>query len=348
MPRASTCRARPRSSSRVRASTSGPEASTFDAATSASATSARNCARSRRRSARQSRPRCPRAARRASRTRSRRARARRRPAGSTFSLISFTVTVTDCFDSSASSKLDLLRLARGHADEALLDLLDDGAAAELDDVVARVSPFGRDEVDDDGVVGSDGTPFDRHELATVRAQRVELLLDELLRHFRLDRADLERRPVGELRLRLHRERRGELPVLARPTRGARSRTRAARRDARACCAAAFQNQPPMWLSIASLMQALAADALDEELPRHLALAEAGDLRRSWRDRTLRARSRGARRATAPAPSGGRDFQGAPRPGPALGHSSKPLVGSAECACTCSADTHSRRSTSRTG
>ena len=42
-------------------------------------------------------------------------------------------------------------------------------------------------------------------------------------------------------------------------------------------AAAFQNQPPMWLSTASVMSRSLADALQQHLPRHLALAEAGDL-----------------------------------------------------------------------
>ena len=42
-------------------------------------------------------------------------------------------------------------------------------------------------------------------------------------------------------------------------------------------AAAFQNQPPMWLSIASAIEPLPADLLHEHLARHLSLAEAGDL-----------------------------------------------------------------------
>ena len=126
--------------------------------------------------------------------------------GSTFSLISLTVTDTACFESSPSSNVDVLRLAGAHADDALLDLLDDRAAAELDDVVAPRLAVRRDEVDDDGVVRADRAAFDRDELCDRRAQRVELLLDELLRNLRLDRADLERRPVGELGLLLHRER----------------------------------------------------------------------------------------------------------------------------------------------
>ena len=102
-PRASTWRAKPRSSSRVRDSTSGPAASTFEAATSASAASARNrvstsssiCSRRRdSMSARSS----------ANVSNSLAARARSSSSGgSTFSLISLTVAERDCVEPSASS-----------------------------------------------------------------------------------------------------------------------------------------------------------------------------------------------------------------------------------------------------
>src|SRR5579862_5776893 len=102
-PRASTCRASERSSSRVRVSTSGPDASTFDAATSASATSERNCASTS--SSICSRIRSSMSARSSANvSNSLEARASSSSSGgSTFSLISFTVTVTACVDSSASS-----------------------------------------------------------------------------------------------------------------------------------------------------------------------------------------------------------------------------------------------------
>ena len=51
-------------------------------------------------------------------------------------------------------------------------------------------------------------------------------------------------------------------------------------------------------------QPLAADALQQHLPRHLALAEAGDLRALREVGRRRARRRGGRRATAPARSAG--------------------------------------------
>src|SRR6266540_1881347 len=56
---------------------------------------------------------------------------------------------------------DLLRLAGAHADDALLHLLDDRAAAELDDVVPAGLAVRGDQVDDHGVVRSDGPAFDR-------------------------------------------------------------------------------------------------------------------------------------------------------------------------------------------
>src|SRR6478672_7719343 len=103
-PRLSTCRANPLSSSRVRASTSGPAASNFEAPTSASATSERNrvstsssiCSCSRdSMSARSS----------ASVSNSLAERARSSSSGgSIFSLISLTVAVTDWVEPSASSK----------------------------------------------------------------------------------------------------------------------------------------------------------------------------------------------------------------------------------------------------
>ena len=43
------------------------------------------------------------------------------------------------------------------------------------------------------------------------------------------------------------------------------------------CAAAFQNQPPMWDFDGLDPEPIAADVREEHLARHLALAEAGDL-----------------------------------------------------------------------
>src|SRR6478736_5803343 len=102
-PRLSTCRANPLSSSRVRASTSGPAASNFEAPTRASATSERNrdstsssiCSRSRDSMSARSSARVSNSLAECARSSS--------SGGSIFSLISLTVAVTDWVEPSASS-----------------------------------------------------------------------------------------------------------------------------------------------------------------------------------------------------------------------------------------------------
>src|SRR5439155_4723592 len=64
-----------------------------------------------------------------------------------------------------------------------------------------------------GVIDAYRPSLDGNELGDGRAQGVELLLHELIRDLRLDRAYLERSPIGELGPRWHRECRAELPVL---------------------------------------------------------------------------------------------------------------------------------------
>src|SRR3954471_5171080 len=56
---------------------------------------------------------------------------------------------------------DLLRVAGVHADDARLDLVDDGSTPELDDVVAARLAVRRDEIDDDGVLRPGGAGFHR-------------------------------------------------------------------------------------------------------------------------------------------------------------------------------------------
>ena len=100
----------------------------------------------------------------------------------------------------------LLRVAGAHPDEALLDLLHDGAAAEIDDVVAPCLVLG-DEVDDDGVVGTDRTALDRNELGNRRPQGVELAAGRAPRGPPTSATPTSSCcPVGQLRLRLHRDR----------------------------------------------------------------------------------------------------------------------------------------------
>src|SRR4051812_23676791 len=103
MPRLSRERPSPFSSSRVRASTSGPPTCTFEASTSVSTAAARNCVSAS--SSSTSRMRCSRSARSSSSvSNSLAARARSSSSGgSTFSLISFTSTVAFAAEPSACS-----------------------------------------------------------------------------------------------------------------------------------------------------------------------------------------------------------------------------------------------------
>src|SRR5206468_6345173 len=93
----------------------------------------------------------------------------------------------------------------------------------------------------------------------------------------LERTDLERRPIGELRLLLHRKGRAELPVSVVAGRqlelvfrlGDRAHSSARRRVP----------EPAADVALDRLgHEALLADLLEQDLTRHLALAEAGNLR----------------------------------------------------------------------
>ncbi len=135
--------------------------------------------------------------------------------------------------------------------------------------------------------GLDGPALDRDELGDRGAQGVELALDELLGYLGLDDADLELRPVGHLGLLLDRDGRGELPVLVVARRklevvlGLRDRPKARARGR--------VPEPARDVAVDRLgHQPVLADALDQDLPRDLALAEARDLdaRREIRRRVL--------------------------------------------------------------
>ena len=277
-PRASTWRARPRSSSRVRASTSGPagvdlgrgDERVGDVGAELRLGLLRRSAPSRRDSisARNSSSVSNSLAARASSSSS---------GGSTFSLISFTVDRDRLLRLVGELELDLLRLAGVHADDALLDLLDDGAAAELDDVVAPRLAVGRDEVDDDGVVRRDRPPLDGDELGDGRLERLELPLDELLGHLRPRTAPtssfVQSASSGfawtatvAVNCQSSSVRGGQLEVVLGLLDWADARLRGGVPEPAADVALdRLRHQP------------LAADALDEHLARHLALAEAGDL-----------------------------------------------------------------------
>ena len=108
---------------------------------------------------------------------------------------------------------DRLRLARAHPAQAALDVLDEAAGAELDDVVAlRLSRL-VDEVDDHDVAVLRRAVLDRDELGDRGAQGFELALDQLLGDIRLRSRHLEPGPVGDLRRRLDRELGGEVERL---------------------------------------------------------------------------------------------------------------------------------------
>ena len=173
-------------------------------------------------------------------------------------------------------EVDLLRLPGVQPRDAGFDLLDDGAAAELDDVVAPGLAVRRDEVDDHGVVGADGPALDGDELGDGRAEGVELLLHELLGNLGLDGADLERRPVRHLGLRLDGDGRGELPVLVVARR--KLEVVLGLLDRADAGAGGGVPEPAGDVAVDRLgHQAVLADALEQDLPRDLPLAEPGDL-----------------------------------------------------------------------
>src|SRR5919204_5367926 len=107
----------------------------------------------------------------------------------------------------------LAGLAHRHADQLLLELRNETARAELDDVVLLPLAALADHVEDDGVAQLRGPILHRRQLRDGGAEDVELRSDELLRDLDLWSADLELRPVRHVRLRQDGNRRGEPPVL---------------------------------------------------------------------------------------------------------------------------------------
>ena len=108
---------------------------------------------------------------------------------------------------------DLFRLTDARPDERGLDLLDEPAAAELDDGVGLRLSRRADEVDDDRVARLRGPVGDRNQLGDRFAQRVELARDQLLGHLGLRPRHLEPRPVDDVGQRLHLDGRPERPRL---------------------------------------------------------------------------------------------------------------------------------------
>ena len=108
---------------------------------------------------------------------------------------------------------DLLRLPDARADEGRLDLLDEPPRPELDDRVRLRLARRALQVDDERVALPGRTVVGRHELGDGLPQRLELLVDELLRDLGLGARHLEGRPVDDLGGGLHLDRGRERPRL---------------------------------------------------------------------------------------------------------------------------------------
>ena len=154
-------------------------------------------------------------------------------------------------------------------------------AAELDDEVARLRALERlavdraAEVDHDRVAGR-RRPVDRGEAGEALAQPVELGRDRLVGDLDLGLADLDPLPVAELGLRTHADLDREVEVLALGRKLADVELRLADRGDAGIEQGALV---PLGQRLAERLfdHRLAADPLDHELGRHLALAEARQL-----------------------------------------------------------------------
>ena len=135
------------------------------------------------------------------------------------------------------------------------------------------------EVDDDRVALLRRPVVGGHELGDRAAQRVDLRLDELLRDDRLRARHLERRPVDDLRGRLHLDGRAEGPRLRLA--GRQLEVVLGCRDGAQARAGGGVPEPAADVRLDRLdPEPVAADVREQHLPRHLALAEAGDLDRA--------------------------------------------------------------------
>ena len=195
--------------------------------------------------------------------------------GRIFSFTSLSVTSTVLVWPSPSAYSTCLRLARGHADERLLDLFEDAARPELDRVVAlRLAAVG-DEVDDERVARLRGA-LDGRELGDREAERLDLLVDELGGHLDVRGADLEALPVRDLDLRLDVDGRGEAERLGRL--GGKLVVVLRPRDRPDLRPGERVPEPALDVALDRLAEdALLPDPGDEHLLRHLALPEPVDL-----------------------------------------------------------------------
>ncbi len=173
---------------------------------------------------------------------------------------------------------DALRLAHRRADERGFHLFDESSRAELDDGVALCLAVGRDDVDDEGVADLSRAFVGRHELCDRLAQRFELLRDQLLGHLCVRLAHLEGRPVDDVDLRLHGNRGRELP--GRLILGRQLVVELGLRDRPDPSAGGRVPEPAGDVAVDGLgVDALHAEALLQDRDRHLAGPEAGNLDR---------------------------------------------------------------------
>ncbi len=169
-----------------------------------------------------------------------------------------------------------LRLTGGAPAQGGFDLFDEPAGAELDDRVALLVAVRRDQVDDERVAVPGRALAGGNQLGNRLPQRLELLRDELLGHLGLRAADLERRPVDDLDLRLHGDGRLEAPVLR--ILGRQLVVELRLRDRTDARARRGVPEPAGDVAVDGLgVDPLLAEPLHEDRLRHLALAEAGDL-----------------------------------------------------------------------
>jgi hypothetical protein len=175
-------------------------------------------------------------------------------------------------------ELDLLGLARRGPGQRALDLLEESARAELDDEVALPLAALVQRVDHQHVACAGGSALYRSELSDRLAQRLELLVDELLGHLRLREGHLKLRPVRGLGLRLHGDRGGELKLVV--LRARQFVVVLGRGNGPDACAGRCVQEPAADVALDRLAEdPLAPDARLQHLLRDLALAEAWDLDR---------------------------------------------------------------------
>src|SRR5207249_8353711 len=172
--------------------------------------------------------------------------------------------------------LDRAGVSRRGADQRALDVFEQPAGAELEyEVALRLARF-LDRVDDHDVAGLSGAALHRGEIGDALPQKLDLTVEELGWDLGLGIGNLQRRPVGDLGLRLYVDGRSEAPgvVIGRREVVVVLRLRD-RPDARA---GRGVPEPAADVALYRLgQQPFLAEPGPQYLSRHLAGAEAWDL-----------------------------------------------------------------------